>query len=447
MTMTTLQPDAASLVVLAGEECHIGSQRTENQDRIARADTPFGDLFVVADGMGGYQGGSEAAQATVDGFAGYLAAHPRMQLTEALQGAASSINADLQKRSAAAQQLRMGSTVVLCVVRGNRATHAHVGDSRAYLLREGRLQPLTRDHSFMERMVSHGILTPEQAKDHPDASVLTRALGQGAEVSLDIGELILRPADGLLLCSDGLWAYARHEEMEAITGSAELSPSAIASALLRLALDGGGGDNISIQFLRFEAAGPPAKPLPLPGKLQRKMLAAIAAASILAIAAACIFFWNHNQPRPSNPPAIQPASAGRPLIAPPPRAKPWVAILGAAGSERSIWVGKLQRSNYRSVPLSSPSDECRAMQQSYDVLLYAKEVSGDAGQIAGILGIPAVETSPRDLGKCGTGQIIAMAADRKSLPASVLDGAGKGVSGLRDRLAKGLPIPTPPPQN
>ena len=153
----------------------------------------------------------------------------------------------------------MGSTVVLCVIKGNHAMYGHVGDSRAYLLRDSRLQQLTRDHSLMERMVADGILTPAQAMVHPNANMLTRALGHGTEVSLDIAELVVRPGEALLLCSDGLWGYVGHEKIEAVARSVDLSPEAIADNLLNLAIEAGGGDNISIQFIRFEAVQPTAQ--------------------------------------------------------------------------------------------------------------------------------------------------------------------------------------------
>jgi PPM family protein phosphatase len=302
--MPAANPQSGSLIVSVGVQCDVGRERTENQDRVTRANTPFGDLFVVADGVGGYQGGAEAAQATVEGFVNFLNSHGNFSLPDALQQAAQSISADLLQRSAANRALHgMGSTVVLCVLHDDKATYAHVGDSRAYLLRDHKLQQLTRDHSVMERLVSQGVLTPAQAREHPDASVLTKALGQSPDVTLDIAEIALQPRDAILLCSDGLWAYAQHSEIEAIAASENLSATAVAEALLNLALKGGGGDNISIQFLRFNPAAESTKAgaasssggkiLGMPTKLG---LPAAALLSVLVICAG-YFSWDNLEHR------------------------------------------------------------------------------------------------------------------------------------------------------
>jgi PPM family protein phosphatase len=291
--MSAPNSNSPQLVVSVGVQCHVGKERTENQDRVTRAATPFGDLFVVADGVGGYQGGAEAAQATVDGFVSYLNSHGNMPLQDALQQAVRSISADLQQRSAGnASRHGMGSTVVLAVIHGSSATYAHAGDSRAYLLRDQHLQQLTRDHSVMERLVSQGVLSLEQARQHPDASVLTRAIGSSSDVSLDISEVALQPRDALLLCSDGLWAYAQHNEMEAVAASENLSSSAIATALLNLALKGGGGDNISIQFLRFKTADH-GRPVRAAKAISRATWPAVALASVLAISSVGLYVKAH----------------------------------------------------------------------------------------------------------------------------------------------------------
>ncbi len=243
-----------ALVVSVGVQTHVGRQRTENRDRVARAATPHGDLFVISDGSGGNESGSEAAQFTVAGFAEYLNSHPGMELEKALQEAAREINLglmELDDSTAAARGSGVTSTAVLCVTQGNRVTYAHAGDSRAYLVRGGRLRQLTRDHSVAESLLTIGSLSPAEARQHPDAKMLTRTLGRSADTPLDIGRFELHPSDCLLLCSDGLWGYAPETEIEAVAGDADLSPSSVADALLNLALEGGGGDNISIQFLRF----------------------------------------------------------------------------------------------------------------------------------------------------------------------------------------------------
>ena len=307
--MPTDQSQSPALVVSVGVQCHVGKQRTENQDRVTRAATPFGDLFVVADGVGGYQGGAEAAQTTVDGLVSYLNSHANLLLADALQGAVRSVRAELQRRSDADQALRgMGSTVVLCVVSGNTATYAHAGDSRLYLVRDRQLKQLTRDHSVMERLISQGILTPAQAREHPDASVLTRAIGQAADVILDIAEIILQPDDALLLCSDGLWGYTQAEEMAAVATSGNLSASAAAEALLNLALEGGGGDNISIQFLRFNRLEPPEKTKPN-RRGSKFTIPAIALAAIIASGTAGLSLWNQRHAISQNSAAsAQPAA-------------------------------------------------------------------------------------------------------------------------------------------
>jgi len=458
--MPTLRSHSPSVVVSVGVQCHVGRERTENQDRVTRSATPFGDLFVVADGVGGYQGGSEAAQATVDGFVTFLKAHGNLPLSEALQQAVRAISADLQRRSAANQaQHGMGSTVVLCVVNGNKATYAHVGDSRAYLLRDGHLTQLTRDHSVMERMVSEGLLTPAQAREHPDASVLTRALGQPANVSLDIAEVELLPGDSLLLCSDGLWAYAQHAEMEAIAASQALSASAAAAALLSLALEGGGGDNISIQFLRFTALEKSPKAASLIGMPRKMAIPVIGVAALLAITALGLSIWNHGHlPAPRNSPSRQassPAPAAAPIRSPnppspqqtpvtppqtpsaatgpspaaqspqrpaPPPAAPAptpVVIIKTTDGAVQGWAGDLTTLDYVKVTERRGNPDCLALLQANEILYYAAEKSEVASRVRRDLGLDRSEVRKmsRDLhDKCGAVDLVAMPARPSRAP-------------------------------
>jgi serine/threonine protein phosphatase PrpC len=468
--MPSPNSNSPSLVVSVGAQCHVGKQRTENQDRVTRAAIPFGDLFVVADGVGGYQGGAEAAQATVDGFVSYLNSHPNLPLAETLQQAVRIISADLKQRSCVNPAMHgMGSTVVLCVFNGASTTYAHAGDSRAYLLRDRQLKQLTRDHSVMERLVSQGVLTAAQAREHPDASVLTRAIGQSADVSLDIAEIALRPGDALLLCSDGLWAYAPHKEIEAIAASETLSASAVSAALLNLALEGGGGDNISIQFLRFQALeGAKKRAGSLWGMSPKVALAGVALASFLAIGTAGLFVENqlHPQkednpnPEPSAQPAVSPPmpipaqptpvketpppaskAVEKPANLPPansPTATPEnksaenkqgenknknkskdaqektpVAIIQSPSDSTSDWTAKLSKLTYVELSSRTGSDACQALERPTGTLLYTPEKADVANRIQNDLSLntsTVIEISPEDLGKCGDEPVIALPA-------------------------------------
>ena len=438
--MPTPQSQPNSLVVSVGVQTNVGKERTENQDRVTRAATPFGDLFVVADGVGGHQGGSEAAQTVVDGFAKYLNTYGTVPLPEALQQAVRAISVDLQQRSAANQALRgMGSTVVLCVVSGNHVTYAHAGDSRAYLVRDRKLSQLTRDHSVMERMVSQGILTPAQAREHPDASVLTRAIGQSTDVSLDIANITLQPKDALLLCSDGLWGYAKHEEMEAVATSESLSASGVATALLNLALEGGGGDNVSIQFLRFEAANSGSKIFSSLGKRKRDIITVTGLASALAIGSAGMFLSNQSHkidptfpmpetttpappPRPpkksgpqnqsapevKTPEKASSASSGKVHISSPEKAAPTVKVIIVQGKDGRIaadpWVEQLNTLRYLEIPSAqAASDDCLRLEGPKASIFYSPDNVAVANKVKkDIPGAVLEEVAAEKLRACGS---------------------------------------------
>src|SRR6185312_8260293 len=150
----------------------------------------------------------------------------------------------------------MGTTVVGClVVDLKRAVIAHVGDSRCYLLRSGRLQSLTRDHTIVEELVDRGLLSAEEAERHPYKNVLSRNLGAKPETRVDVLDLELKPGDRLLLCSDGLYGYASAEAIQYLLGSGD-EPQHVARDLLDLALRGGGGDNVTAIVLEAPAPAP-----------------------------------------------------------------------------------------------------------------------------------------------------------------------------------------------
>jgi serine/threonine protein phosphatase PrpC len=248
-------PILENLAVTHGEVCDRGKEREENQDSVCHSRLAIGELFLVADGIGGYRGGAVASKMVVEGFVGYLASLPSDYPPEqAIREAAFQANASIYAAASApdAAYRQMGSTVVLALlVRNGSGVNAwigHIGDSRAYLAREGRLNHLTKDHSAVQSLLDCNLITPEQAANHPDASVLTRSLGHRPEVEIDISIVPLQPGDRLMLCSDGLWGYSPEPQIEAIVVDPSLSAEAAAQALLSLALAAGGHDNIGIEL-------------------------------------------------------------------------------------------------------------------------------------------------------------------------------------------------------
>ncbi|MGD0681642.1 MAG: protein phosphatase 2C domain-containing protein [Terracidiphilus sp.] len=250
-------PVSAQPIILYAEECDRGILREENQDTVLHVRIALGDLLMVADGIGGYAGGATASRMVVENFYAHLASLPEdYPVDNAIRGAAARANAQILAAVLApgSPYQHMGSTVVVAVVQqraeGICAWVGHVGDSRAYLLRAGRLHRLTTDHSAVQALLSRNMITPEEAKNHPDSSVLTRSLGHQPEVEIDIEQHPLAMGDTLLLCSDGLWGFVSELDIERVADAPGLTLESSAHGLLELALAAGGHDNIGIEMAR-----------------------------------------------------------------------------------------------------------------------------------------------------------------------------------------------------
>ena len=245
-----------------GARSETGYVREQNEDRMARARIGARDLYLVIDGMGGEAAGALAAELTMQALSDSMAAQAGARdLEAALRQAFAHANQVVHARSrmpGGARTEGMGATAVALVIDGERALVGHVGDSRAYLWRDGRLKRLTRDHSRVQRMIDAGMITPEQALDHPDASVVERAVGHLDTLEAELAPwLRLRRGDELLLCTDGLCGFATDAEIAAVLALDE-SPQALVDRLVALSLAKGGQDNVTVQIVRFGSAARPA---------------------------------------------------------------------------------------------------------------------------------------------------------------------------------------------
>jgi PPM family protein phosphatase len=223
-----------------------GRQRRENEDS-AYVHAP---MFVVADGMGGAQAGEVASRLAIETFEEGLPASgsPEARLAELVRDA----NHRIYDRSRADQgRAGMGTTLTAAYLDNADLAIAHVGDSRAYLFRDGELTRLTQDHSLVDELVRQGKLTEAQAAEHPQRSIITRALGPEPEVEVDTWTYPVRAGDVMLLCSDGLTSMISEERVTEILREAE-SLKVAADELIREANEAGGRDNITVVLSQFE---------------------------------------------------------------------------------------------------------------------------------------------------------------------------------------------------
>lgn len=254
------------LEVKVGQTTHAGRVRQENQDKIGIIDCSIGYAFILADGMGGHRGGATAATLVVKSIQSDLGkAQPGADVATVVTEAIQTANLTVHRQSSGgdADLKGMGSTVVVAVINDDSLLVAHVGDSRAYHIRGGVLKRITRDHTIVQGLVDAGFLTEKQAREHPNASVLSRAMGHGENVDVEVDKPVpLEPGDMILLCSDGLSSYVSEAEIRETLLPPGAPVQDIADQLRELALNAGGRDNVSIFCLRMESAKPAAIAVP-----------------------------------------------------------------------------------------------------------------------------------------------------------------------------------------
>jgi serine/threonine protein phosphatase PrpC len=243
----------------------VGRKRKGNEDALFL--NPEQRLYVVADGMGGHAAGEVASRVAVDAINEFVTltggneeitwpfglddsiSYEGNRLKTAIRHANRRV---LEATRESAEYEGMATTVAAVLVDGETANLAHVGDSRIYLWSGGRISQLTSDHSWVNEQLQNGVISAEQARNHPLRNVVTRALGGRSDLQVDIQSRRMEPGDMLLLCSDGLTTMIGDDDIARFLAEAEGDVAGAATALVREANERGGEDNITVVLLKFE---------------------------------------------------------------------------------------------------------------------------------------------------------------------------------------------------
>ncbi|KIC45670.1 MAG: PP2C family serine/threonine-protein phosphatase [Ruegeria sp.] len=221
---------------------HVGLKRKVNEDAVLAL--PEESLWLVADGMGGHEAGDYASRLVADMVAAMPPGLPPTDRLGALRDVIQRAHAVIREEAEARGGGTIGTTVACMMLANGHFVGLWAGDSRIYLLRGGKIQMLTTDHSLVADLVMAGQLTWDEAEQHPQSNAITRAVGVGDELELDKIRGEVQPGDRFLICSDGLSKYATFAMLE--KALSEMPIETVADQLVQIALDGGGADNITV---------------------------------------------------------------------------------------------------------------------------------------------------------------------------------------------------------
>lgn len=232
----------------------VGAVRELNED--AYLERPDLGLWLVADGMGGHLGGDVASHMVVSAMDSLEPPRSLSKFVAAVERRLVETNTRLRDYAERQETHTIGSTVVALLVHGEHAVCLWAGDSRMYRHRDGRLEQISQDHALVEELVERGVLTPEQAIDHPHGNLVTRAVGAADRLFLDVEIVAIQAGDLFILCSDGLEKEVAEEQMSIVARAGD--PSQLSHTLLARALAIGARDNVTVMTVAIH--GPPGSP-------------------------------------------------------------------------------------------------------------------------------------------------------------------------------------------
>jgi serine/threonine protein phosphatase PrpC len=311
------------IIATLAAKTDVGRVRTTNEDAFVIADVASGNpidaasqelrqvvpdrgiLLALSDGMGGHQAGEVASALVLESLRDALRSDDGVPTERRIELAVQRANANVVEAAKSADKKGMGATLTALLIEGANAYLAQVGDSRAYLLRDGRIRQLSRDQSLVQLLVDGGVMTPEEAKHAPQKNVILQAMGLAADVRTAVARLHLRRGDTVLICCDGLSNALTDEELGSLLVSS--TPGDACARAIALANERGGEDNLTVIVARFDggALSPPEGRITQTFEELAAFVGAPKAAAAPPKAAAA--------PKPAGPEA---ASAPKPLPAP-----------------------------------------------------------------------------------------------------------------------------------
>ena len=244
----------ASFTCTSSSRSDVGMVRQLNED--ACLERPDAGLWVVADGMGGHTAGDLASGMIVDALRDLKPVHRLADTVDELETRLVNVNASLRAIAAKQDTQTIGSTVAALLVHGGLGLCAWAGDSRVYRYREGGIEQVTQDHALVEELVERGVLSREQAADHPQGNLVTRAVGAAENLCLDLEVFELRDGDMFVLCSDGLDKELTPDEIAEVLGRE--NDRTTSDTLVDIALSRGCRDNITVIVVEVRAGDPGA---------------------------------------------------------------------------------------------------------------------------------------------------------------------------------------------